>query len=173
MTKVSVTPVTYEVGGREFDNQKEADAWAAMLDAKEKFENARDHLARKLSETYRTAEGKLFEWKLFTEYYRVKDEYGLRMPTLETVEIPYYTTSFDFAEHDGELEIRVYKRQPEESRWARLWEVQEFKVSELYRSKERAAEAVYKAQEAYLVRETQRIKEGREKIAEGRRDYSF
>lgn len=97
MSKVTATKPSFVTTDREeFDNQQDAEAHQAVIDAKQEFVAASDKFIRLLAQSYRTADGELFD---FTERYYVVDTGFGFLPELK--EVTFYIHDLQHCQIDG------------------------------------------------------------------------
>ena len=92
--KVRVKERTYETSdGQEFATQSEANKRQSLIDATEKYRNAKEDFGRSMAETQRTADDRSFVFGVFNDYWFI-ESYGDK-PTL---------VKFDFIGREVELD---------------------------------------------------------------------
>ena len=137
MSKIKTVPVKFKASnGKEFDAEKEATAYQALLDARYKYEKAKTVLAKCLAETQKTADGYAFDNSAWNYYYIVD---GFYSPNIQEVSFYFWNASFGGNDSD---EFCIYKEMH--------GKLESFKIANLYYERANADKALLAAREQRL-----------------------
>lgn len=128
--------------GRSFESEAEAERHEKLISVRDDYRSARMIYARRLAETFKTADGYRFDITTW-HYYRVTPWFH-RMPGVQEVSI--WSPDFDIDEHDpveGEFVCELHGHDGKKER-------QRIRISDLYRRRAAADRACLEAQKKRL-----------------------
>jgi len=101
------SPKTYVADdGTEFAEKADAERHDALTEAERNLENAQESFCRALMQSQRTADGFLFEFRVWS-YYRVVDTWG-SMPSVQRVSLGLHTRNI-VIDSENRLEFRLWQ----------------------------------------------------------------
>jgi len=151
--KTKKSKTTYEVHGREFQDQAAAERFEILLNAKEIFEDARKNLGRLLAESFTTADGEPFRFQHWF-YYHVFTPHNA-MPRLFEVSFTYWGWDFEAFYEGDQTDLVLYTAKDP---WGNDCDRRHgYPIRELYADKKKAEAALRVAQREWLEEEMERL----------------
>lgn len=147
---VSVKKETFVAHGKEFDTKAEAERYDKLQKARQEYEDAGYKLQSLLAETQRTADGQVFEFGIFRDYYAVTRFCGF--PTLQR--LTFMCRNWEVQEDEFGVNIRDGGRQ--DNRF--------YPIGDLYADERNAQKALAHAQFKELAELTEQTNKLRESV---------
>lgn len=143
--------------GREFDDETEAQRHDALIIVRQEYEHALFKMNKLTAETTRTADGYLFEFGIFKDYWFVTPGY-VGMPTI--TKTPYFGWNWNLSTHTDQV-IIITSAEIDGSRY------REFAINNLYREKKNAIAAMIEAQKTWLSEQQKEVEENLAAVERG------
>lgn len=159
MSIQEVAPKFKTSDGAVFASYSEAERHEELVQARRAYEDAIHELGKALGRTARTADGELFDFRFWGEYWRIWPEaWGSGRPALQQVDWMWGHPGFDFEARNGEVTIRDRTHSGNDR-------PRVVTISQLYAHYPSAQRALLAAQEEWLARQTEEIQKTRDEVA--------
>jgi hypothetical protein len=130
---VQVQKQTYKSHGREFDSKAQAAKFDKLMEAKEQYEDAQRAYQRQMAEASKTADGELFEFGVFHDYYAIRGHAWL--PYIHSA--AFLCWNWAVRDEDGVVSISDEAKGDDKRQW--------YRIDELYSGKRNAEKALAEA----------------------------
>ncbi len=146
--RTNVKETTYSTGdGQEFTNPAAAKKHEELCEARKAYENSKRELGILLAERCRTADGRLFDFGIWSKYYWITPGH-FTVPDL--IEIDFWVSNFDWRENREDESDTIVLIDYKNDVGGRTEHPRDFPINELFMDKSKAAAALRIAQLGWL-----------------------